>query len=52
MTGKRILCIILICVSALSLSGCNSIYQALSDGTEKILDMASDTVGDTPKILL
>ena len=49
MTGKRILCIILICVSALSLSGCNSIYQALSDGTEKILDMASDTVGDTPK---
>ena len=49
MTGKRILCIILICMGTLSLSGCNSIYQALSDGTEKILDMASDTVGDTPK---
>lgn len=49
MTGKRILCIILICMGALSLSGCNSIYQALSDGTEKILDVASDTVGDTPK---
>jgi len=42
MTGKRILCIILICMGTLSLSGCNSIYQALSDGTEKILDMASD----------
>ena len=48
MTGKRILCIILICMGTLSLSGCNSIYQALSDGTEKILDMA-DTVGDTPQ---
>ncbi len=52
MTGKRILCIILICMGALSLSGCNSIYQALSDVTEKMLDMASDTVCDTPKILL
>ncbi len=52
MTGKRILCIILICMVALSLSGCNSIYQTLSDVTEKMLDMASDTVGDTPRILL
>lgn len=41
-----LLCIIL-CVSMLS--GCNNIYQALSDGTEKMLDEASNAVGEKPK---
>lgn len=46
---KRTFCIILICGWILTLSGCNNIYKALSNGTEKILEVASDTVGDAPK---
>lgn len=46
---KRTFCIILLCGCILTLSGCNNIYKALSNGTEKILDAASDVVGDTPK---
>ena len=42
-----IICILLCCI--LTLSGCNNIYKALSDGTEGILNSASDVVGDKPK---
>ncbi len=42
-----IICVLLCCI--LPLSGCNNIYKALSDGTEKILNTASDAVGDKPK---
>lgn len=46
---KKAFFIVLICGCVLSLSGCNNIYKALSNGTEKILGVASDTVGDAPK---
>lgn len=43
---SSLLCILL-CIAMLS--GCNDIYQKLSDGTEKILNAASNAVGDKPK---
>lgn len=46
---QKMFCIILLCGCVLTLSGCNNIYKALSNGTEKILDVASDTVGNIPK---
>lgn len=46
---RKTFSIILLCGCILSLSGCNNIYKALSNGTEKILDSASDVVGNTPK---
>ena len=49
MKKKRAFYIILLCGCILTLSGCNSIYKALSNGTEKVLEVASDTVGDAPK---
>ena len=49
MKKKRAFYIILLCGCILTLSGCNSIYKALSNGTEKVLEVASGTVGDAPK---
>lgn len=42
-----VICILL--CSIVLLSGCNNIYKALSDGTEKVLHTASDLVGDKSK---
>ena len=49
MIKKKAFYIILLCMCIFTLSGCNSIYKALSNGTEKVLEVASDTVGDAPK---
>lgn len=49
MIKKRAFYIILLGGCILTLSGCNSIYKALSNGTEKVLEVASGAVGDTPK---
>lgn len=49
MIKKKAFYIILLGGCILTLSGCNSIYKALSNGAEKVLEAASGAVGDTPK---